>query len=252
MVCQNCAVAGAAGAGLGAYFYNRALENPNTFLNSIILKFNAFTVSAVFAGAAYLTSAGAMSFLAYWYGGKVLNSIGFSCHDEYDTADTSNTNNHKDYVLFTHHSVADYDLIKEVNVQRIPTDVIMVDNNNENNSLIASTQGSKIFIKGGVNYVSGNRGEDKFFFSMCSTKVYSEKTNVIDAFEEGKDKIYLFCSKRTIEKEDLAIYYNEQYNATFLTIANNPSGEIAIAFMGEHPELLNDVYLNENWADHVI
>ncbi len=223
------------------YIYHKAQNNPNTLINKFILKLNSETFVLTFSVGGLALSSGIMSTAIYLFGDDFKNYVWPSYHDE-SSSSMDVLQQKKDYVPFS--------LIKDdwVDLPQIPTGRIMVDNDPNNNLLVASPEGSKIFSKGGLNYLIGNNEKDEFFFSMCSTKAYNGKTNVIAEFEDNKDKINLFCSKRTIEKQDIHIYYNQDYNTTFLTISNNPSGEIAIAVLGEHPGLLDDVYLNQKWV----
>ena len=45
--------------------------------------------------------------------------------------------------------------------------------------MIAHPGGSKIFAKGGLNYVVANTGPDEIYYSLCSTKIIDGKVNVI-------------------------------------------------------------------------
>jgi len=132
-------------------------------------------------------------------------------------------------------------------LDKVPTAPIM--EGIKHNLFIADVKGSKIFSKAGLNYIVGNEGKDSFFFSLCTTKVHNDQTSVVHNFEDMKDKIYLCCSKRVINPEDIHIYYNKDNDFTLLMV-DHPTDNIAISFLGNH-ELSQDIILNEKWIDHI-
>lgn len=65
--------------------------------------------------------------------------------------------------------------------------------------------GCKIWLKDGPHLVIAGKGDDKFFFSLCSTKIIKHQVTVIDNFNPKLDKIAFFCSKKEINLEDITI-----------------------------------------------
>ncbi len=114
------------------------------------------------------------------------------------------------------------------------------------NLIFADKDGSKIFAKGGLNYIVGSEKSDSFYFSLCSTKIEDKKSSVIHNYQDHFDAIYIFCSKHLVDVQDLHIHINHEEHFTVLAIDDGEKNT-AITILGEHPELLSDVILNEGF-----
>ena len=107
---------------------------------------------------------------------------------------------------------------------------------------IMPKDGGYIFGKGGVDYFEAGEGEDNFFFSMCSLK--NETT--IKNFDSNHDKVYIFCSLKEVELDELSVEYNKETNTTNLTISGKFDPR-TISLNGEHPGIIADVVLNQRY-----
>jgi hypothetical protein len=111
-------------------------------------------------------------------------------------------------------------------------------------TIIASEHGSNIFSKGGKNLLIGTNGAlDRFFFSMCSTK-----ESTIENFEDGLDKIHLFCTKKQIERNQILLTMED--GNSFITVERLEDREVTITVLGEHPNLLSDIITNEKYSEY--
>lgn len=71
-----------------------------------------------------------------------------------------------------------------------------------------SNHGCKIWAKNGPHFLIAGKGSDKFFFSLCSTRVINGQVTVIENFNPEQDEIAFFCSKKTITPNDINIIHN--------------------------------------------
>ena len=76
---------------------------------------------------------------------------------------------------------------------------------------------SKIFGKGGLDTFILSPEEDHLYFSMCSTKIINGKINIIWNFNPSEDKIYLFCTKKELDPED--VHLHKDHGVTYIKIA---------------------------------
>jgi hypothetical protein len=115
--------------------------------------------------------------------------------------------------------------------------------------LNAADHGSHMFGKGGANIFVGSDAEDHYYFSMCSTKIYDGYVNTIENFGES-DKVYIFCTKRKIQPQDISIGYDESNDFSFITVSNlvDDPGYTAIAVAGKID--MDDIVLNEKYIDN--
>ena len=116
----------------------------------------------------------------------------------------------------------------------------------QGNLIFAHHEGSKIFAKGGLNYIVGSENVDSFYFSLCSTKIENKLTSVIHNYQDHLDSIHIFCSKHLVSAQDLHLHINHEEHFTVLAIDDGEKNT-AITILGEHPELLSDVVLNEGF-----
>lgn len=126
----------------------------------------------------------------------------------------------------------------------VPSSPIM-EGTPEGDLLIADPQGSKIFAKGGLNYVIAKEGPDKIFYSLCSTKMIDNKVNVVEGFNVENDKLYIFCAHNTIKPEAIKIIKRD--NITYVQIKGK-SSLTAIALLGDIDIKVEDIELNKSWS----
>ncbi|MCT4635937.1 MAG: hypothetical protein N4A31_06860 [Rickettsiales bacterium] len=134
----------------------------------------------------------------------------------------------------------------EMNVVR--TSVKML-GTSEDDLMVACPQGSKIFAKGGLNYVVVGSGEDELYYSLCSTDVINSKVGVIEGFSPAQDKIKFFCTKKTVYPEDIKIIHDKVDNTdvTYIEVAGENKIS-AIALIGDISIEVSDIILNEVWS----
>lgn len=120
----------------------------------------------------------------------------------------------------------------------------------ENDLIISYAEGGKIFAKDGLNYMVAGAGVDKFYFSLCSTNITGNKVGVIDGFDIKSDFINLFCTKKVITKDDVQIIHDniEGQDITYIQAQGNEKIS-AIALLGNINIAVEDIVLNEKWAD---
>lgn len=118
----------------------------------------------------------------------------------------------------------------------------------EGDLIIATQQGSKIFAKGGLNYVVLSDGNDEVYYSLCSTKIIDNKVNVIDNFNPKNDKLKIFCAHHKILPEQVTIIHDtfKGKEVTYVQIKGKHS-TTAIALLGYIPLNVSDIILNERW-----
>lgn len=122
----------------------------------------------------------------------------------------------------------------------LPTATCIEDKDGDN-IMIADPKGSYIFSKGGLNYMVAGEGADKFFFSLCSTKPRDDYTSVIENFNPVEDKIFFFCTKKSIREEDVRVII--QPNLTTVEVQDT-----AIVLIGAY-DLTESIILNTKWSD---
>lgn len=125
----------------------------------------------------------------------------------------------------------------------------------------ASKKGGCFFGKGGLDVMIANEGLDRFFFSLCSTRIINGLTANIENFNQNinpeiRDEIHVFCTKLQVKQTDLSLEFVEKTDTTLpytkLMIDNNNVKEepvVAISVTGYHPDLLQYVHLNLKWTE---
>lgn len=78
---------------------------------------------------------------------------------------------------------------------------------NQSQIIKCSDHGCKIWAKNGPHFLIAGEGNDKFFFSLCSTKIINGQVTVIENFNYKQDKIAFFCSKKTINLKEIEIIH---------------------------------------------
>lgn len=117
----------------------------------------------------------------------------------------------------------------------------------EDDLIIASPEGSKIFAKGGLNYVVANTGTDELYYSLCSTKIIDGKVNVVEGFNPKQDKIKIFCM-RDISYEAIRVVHKKFNNMPITYIAiKGKHTDTGIALLGDIDLKPQDIILNEKW-----
>ena len=114
----------------------------------------------------------------------------------------------------------------------------MMEGTPEGDLMLAHPDGSKIFAKGGLNYVVANSGADEFYYSMCSTKIIDGKVNVIEGFDPKHDKLKIFCVSHGKYK-DIEI--------TYVDIKGQHT-DTAVILLGNIDIKPHEVILNERWV----
>ncbi len=99
----------------------------------------------------------------------------------------------------------DLEQAEDFGLIEVETAQVMIGDNKENNLLIADSNGSKIWAKGGLNFMQASEEEDIFYFSLCNTKVIDNKVSVIADFDAAQDKLKFFCTKHQIQPADISI-----------------------------------------------
>lgn len=114
--------------------------------------------------------------------------------------------------------------------------------------MVADLSGSKIFAKGGLNYVKAGLGNDELFYSMCSTKIIDKKVNVIEDFDPKNDKLKIFCAHNKITPEAVKVIHSkfDGKPVTYVQIQGKHN-LTAIALLGNIDIKVSDIILNESW-----
>lgn len=119
----------------------------------------------------------------------------------------------------------------------------------ENDLMMAYLEGSKIFAKGGLNYIVAGDGEDELYYSLCSTDVINGKVGVIEGFNPVQDKIKFFCTKKTVYPEDIRVIHDKMDDIDVTYIEVTGENKIsAIALLGDISIEVDDIILNEAWS----
>lgn len=125
----------------------------------------------------------------------------------------------------------------------------IIEGDKNNNSLKSISSGSFIFPGEGLNIAQGNIGQDKFYYSLCSTKIMGYLVNEILDFETNKDKISIFCTKRIIEKNQVKILFNKKYpDYSFIEVENlnNEDKEPTVIAINNPNISFDDIILNDH------
>ena len=122
----------------------------------------------------------------------------------------------------------------------------------EGDLMVSSTDGSKIFAKGGLNYIVVKDGEDELYYSLCSTKIIEGKVNVVEGFDPKHDKIKIFCAHNKIIPSDIKIIHDmfDGRAVTYVQIQGKHS-MTAIALLGNIDINVEDIVLNERWKTDI-
>lgn len=123
---------------------------------------------------------------------------------------------------------------------------------NNKKLVISSEEGSTIDIAT-LDYIVLMPGApDKVLISACKTALQADsKTAVVSGFIEGEDTIELRCSKKSLTDDDIGIEsgYHENQPITVLSIQGG-SGLAAISFLGEYPELMQSINIDNSVHHH--
>lgn len=152
-------------------------------------------------------------------------------------------NNQENLITFEPFALSANDLA----LNSIPSTAVM-EGTSEGDLMIAAPEGSKIFAKGGLNYVIGNQGPDEFYYSLCSTKIIDNKVNVIEGFNPANDKLKIFCGHHPIRIEDVKVLHGK-FKDTDITyiFVKGEHVDTAIALIGNIDINTKDIILNEKW-----
>ncbi len=133
-------------------------------------------------------------------------------------------------------------------LNKIETAAIM-EGTHENDLMVAHSDGSKIFAKGGLNYVVAGSGVDEIYYSLCSTKIIDGKVNVIEGFDHTQDKIKIFCGHHEIKPEQIKVSYGKVNNkkVTYIDVKGQHT-DTAIVLLGHIHINAEDIILNERWV----
>ncbi len=132
-------------------------------------------------------------------------------------------------------------------LSEIPIAAVM-EGTSEDNLLIAAPKGSKIFAKGGLNYIIANGGADELYYSLCSTKIIDDQVSVVEGFDPKQDKLYVFCGHHEINPKDIKIIHSsfEEQPVTYVQIQGEHAVS-AIALLGDIDINAKDIILNKRW-----
>ena len=124
----------------------------------------------------------------------------------------------------------------------------MVGSMDESELFIAAPEGSRIFPKGGLNYVVANDGADEIYFSLCSSKIIDGQVTVIEGFNPEKDKLTFFCGHNVILPEQIEIIHDEFEGMPVTYVQVQGKKDItAIALLGDIDITPEDIILNEKF-----
>ena len=132
------------------------------------------------------------------------------------------------------------------NLATVETSAEMIGSNKIDELFIAAPEGSKIFSKGGLNYIVANDGADEIYFSLCSAKIIDDKVMVIEGFNLKEDKLKIFCAHNHISASQIKIIHDEfeGFEVTYVQVEGKHSNT-AIALLGNIEITPEDVILNE-------
>lgn len=121
-----------------------------------------------------------------------------------------------------------------------------IEGTKEDDYIIASPEGSRIFAKGGLNYITLKNGKDQVYFSLCSTKIINNEVSVIENFDIKNDKLVIFCGHHKIEANQLNIIHANFKNKpiTYVHVKGKHS-DSAFALLGNIDLKVSDITLNE-------
>ena len=139
--------------------------------------------------------------------------------------------------------------VEDVNLSTVETSSEMVGNNGANELFIAAPDGSRIFSKGGLNYIVAGDGADEIYFSLCSSKIIDGKVMVIENFNPAQDKIKIFCGHNKIKLDQIKVIHDEFEGkpVTFVEVTGKKS-VTAIALLGDVDIKPEDIILNESFV----
>lgn len=128
----------------------------------------------------------------------------------------------------------------------------IMEGTSEGDLMVAISDGSKIFAKGGLNYIVLKNGEDEIYYSLCSTKIIEGKVNVVEGFDPKHDKLKIFCAHNKIISNDIKIIHDtfNEKEITYIQVQGKHS-MTAIALLGKVDIKVEDIILNERWKSDI-
>ncbi len=116
--------------------------------------------------------------------------------------------------------------------------------------IIANDDGSKIFSKGGLDYIILGDGNDEIYFSLCGAKIIDGKVSVIENFNPLQDKIKIFCAHHEILPDDIKIFHNKYKGKDFTYIhIKGQHRDSAFALLGNIKIDSGNIILNERFKN---
>lgn len=237
MVCPKCAGAALAGGAAGAAL-NNVLADKVPFLKQY-----PYILPTVMGAGTFLLSSATMTYGGYNLINYVYNAIG------YQSSDLILTPCHENKKSAT--STYSYNPLNSEFDAEISSSKLCIDGTGKNEKFILTQPINHVFGRGGLDVFMSGKGEDHFYFSMCSTRIINGRVATIYDFDDQEDKIHLFCTKKQVTEGDVSIRYNTEEDVTYVVIAGNFE-ETAIAIVGNHPDLVADnIEFNVKYADVV-
>jgi hypothetical protein len=138
---------------------------------------------------------------------------------------------------------------KAYNMAVIPTAKVMI-GDSTNDLMIADDSGSQIWAKSGLNYMKAGKGDDIFYFSLCSTsKTTDEKVSFIESFDPKHDTIKFFCTKYKIKQDDVVVKYINYFESEATCIEVKGEVETSVICMSGYVDIAITDDILTNLAD---
>lgn len=117
----------------------------------------------------------------------------------------------------------------ESNVAIIDSAPVMIGNTEHNNYMAADEEGSIIWPKN-IAWVKTSKESDDIFYSLCTSKITDGKVGVIENFNLQEDRVWFFCSKNPVLKQDIVINHQVFDSQEFTCI--EVKQETAVCLLG--------------------
>ena len=124
----------------------------------------------------------------------------------------------------------------------------IISNADSNNYILANEKGSHIWSKG-LSYIELDDGADNLYFSLCSTKIIDRKVTTILNFNLDYYKIWLFCTKKQVELQEINIHHKIFVDKEYTCIEVR---DTALCLVGDvHLAVENIAIANKTYIDAI-
>jgi len=149
-------------------------------------------------------------------------------------------------------------------VKQLKSSHIILDQDMDDNLIIAHEDGSYIFPRGGRQFIELGDGADNVVISLCTSKISSEGEVMVIEGLAGDDLVYIGCSKAAVFHNDFTFDFRAAEGLTYVYITGVRMGDTiasitdatstlrgAFAVVGDHSETLHNNIITVEDINHI-